>query len=124
MSSYDREILKPLKVIKVLFILYCLINLFLPTYAGYTLGYKGLYSYLSIIFVGVGVMGMHGYFNQVIPLPLILGVRVIQFLLRYLLKNDNQINIYIFIVLCLADVAICAYLFIDRFNYEYVERRD
>lgn len=121
LSSYDRKILFPLKVIKVCFIIYCILNLFLPTYAGFQLGLTKLFSWSAIILMFIGVMGMHGYFNQVFPLPFIVANRIVQFVTYYLRSSQSKLNIYVFIILLIADTAMSAYMLADRASYCYEE---
>lgn len=121
LTSYSKKILFPLKVIKVCFVIYCIINLFLPTYAGFQLGLTKLFGWTAIIFMFIGVMGMHGYFNQVFPLPFIAINRLLQFVTYYLRSSQSKLNLYVFIILLIADVAMSAYILADRASYYYKE---
>lgn len=121
LTSYSKKILFPLKVIKVCFVIYCILNLFLPTYAGFQLGLTKLFGWTAIIFMFIGVMGMHGYFNQVFPLPFIAINRLLQFVTYYLRSSQSKLNLYVFIILLIADVAMSAYILADRASYYYKE---
>lgn len=121
LTSYSKKILFPLKVIKVCFVIYCILNLFLPTYAGFKLGLTKIFGWTAIIFMFIGVMGMHGYFNQVFPLPFIAINRLLQFVTYYLRSSQSKLNLYVFIILLIADVAMSAYILADRASYYYKE---
>ena len=124
LTSYDKSILFPVKVSNVMFVLYVIINLFCPIYADSSMGYTKIFSYNSIICVLIGVMGVHGYFNQCVPILPLLLVRVFQFLLCNILKKMIDVNVIIFIIFCVIDIGYIAFFFIDRANYEYVCEED
>lgn len=121
LSSYDKNILFSVRISNVLFVFYTLLNLFCPTYSDSSMGYIKVFSYLSIIFMFIGVLGVHGYFNQIVPMLPVALVRVFQFVLCNVTKKLIDTNVIVFIILCLVDMAFCIFFFTDRANYEYIE---
>lgn len=123
-SSYDKRTLFPLTVIKILFVVYILFNLFIPTYMDMSLGYTKFYSFLAIGISAIGVLGMLGRLPQVVPLFPILIMRFVQFLFHFILDKSPKLNIWIFIFLCILDCTLCIYEMMDRASYYYDKVKD
>lgn len=121
LSSYERKILFPLKLGRVILILYAILNLFVPTYSGFVLGCTRIYAYLSIACAALGVVGMFGYFNQIVPVPAFAVIRLIQLFFHFIRHSSSKLNIWVYIALCIADVFLVGFLLADRAEYSYEE---
>lgn len=121
LSSYEKKILFPLQIANAVLVLYSILNLFVPTYAGTSLGCTRVYAYISIICAAVGVIGMHGYFNQIVPVPAFAVNRLVQLYFHFIRHSASKINIWVFIALCVADAFLVGFLLADRAEFIYEE---
>lgn len=120
LTVYEREVRSNLLTIKVLFVIYVLLNLFLPLYKDNSLAYHSIISYLAIIIAGIGCWAMFGHLNQWVPLfPLIL-LRIAEFIFKFIKPIGPPIYLFTLIILVIFDIMICAYMMIDRAQYYYV----
>ena len=69
LSSYDKEILAPLKIMKWMLGIYIAVNLFVPLYSPMRIGAVRFYNYLNIIF--------HFIFQQILKLINSFNIRII-----------------------------------------------
>lgn len=121
-SSYDKEIMMPLKIMKGLLIFYILFNMFLPTYSSGQLGCSKLYCYISILVMSLGVYAAHGHLGQIVPLLPLCVIKFIQFILEFI--YFKRLNIISFILLLFIDFMFCVYLMIDRGSFEYISESE
>lgn len=116
MNSYDKILLRPLKIMKILMAVYALFNIFLPLYNGMIIGYHKIYCYVFIIIMGSSIISAHGYIKQFVPLLPCILTRIIQFI-----ANKDTLILISFILLCSLDIGINVYLMMFRYRYEYIE---
>ena len=128
MNKYEKALLFNLKVIKVLFAINVIINLFTPVYSDGCLGIKSLLQWIIIIINFIGVIGSMGYFNQHIPTLEWGVVRIFQVLWHVFISSTGMNWVFFFIQL-LSDLLLTIMLFMDKSNFKYekvelVERND
>lgn len=120
-TSYDLKCLRPLKIMRMIFVVYVLVNLFLPLYSGYRLGVTKIYSFLSIASVGFCLLCAHGYFKQRVPLLPLTIIRLLQFFFTYIRDSEYKLNLLMFLIIIIFDIIITTDMMADRAKYEYIE---
>jgi hypothetical protein len=121
-NSYEKEILLPLKILSIMYGIYVIVNLSLPIYRPLSFGVTSIFSYISIVSVGIGVIGAHGYFGQPSPLLPCLLVRLVQFVITFLKPiGSKKLILVSFLLLLILDIVINIYILNDRSTYEYIE---
>lgn len=121
-NVYEKEILLPLKISKIMFVIYVALNLALPLYTDGAKGYQSIYSYLYCFFMLLGVLGMHGYFKPIAPLLPMMIVRIIQFALAYIYKPPMIIPLAI--IFALVDIGVNIFFMTDRAIYEQITEKE
>lgn len=122
MSSYDKYILSNLKFLKICYALYVLCQLLIPVGSSdgsIILGFSKVYSYILIIFMGIGILGAHGYMTMKVPVISVILIRVVEFIL-----NRNVVSILMFIILIGIDIFLIFSLFNFRERFEYIEEEE
>lgn len=122
MNKYERGILLNTFIMKVLYVILLLVNLFLPTI-------KNTYFHFSILQIVViitwffGLLGGLGYFNQYTPILPIGIIRIVEigYALLFKFKVTNWIAIGVFILI---DIIFIAFLLLDKASYAYVTEED
>lgn len=122
MNKYERGILLNTFIMKVLYVILLLVNLFLPTI-------KNTYFHFSILQIVViimwlfGLLGGLGYFNQYTPILSIGIIRIIEigYALLFKFKVTNWIAIGVFILI---DIIFTVFLLLDKASYAYVTEED
>ena len=123
LSYYDRQMRSPLHVCLGLYIGYVVWSLLVPLYDGWVLGYTSGFNYLAVVISGVGVYAMHGHFNQTVPLPVLLILRSVQFVVRFLLETDYKLNLISFASLVIIEVILSILEMVDRVTFVYVKEK-
>lgn len=122
LSSYDKEILAPLKIMKWMLGIYIAVNLFVPLYSPMRIGAVRFYNYLNIIFMIIGVVGAHGIFKQRVPALPVTLVRFVQFMLVFV--KAKELLLIPFIGLVAYDLLFIFYLMADRAKFCYEESEE
>lgn len=123
LSYYDRQMRSPLHICLFLYIGYVIWSLLVPLYDGWVLGYTSGFNYLAILVSGIGVYAMHGHFNQTVPLPVLLILRSVQFIVRFLLDTSYKLNLISFISLVICEVILAILEMIDRVTFVYIKEK-
>lgn len=121
-TVYEKEILLPLKISKILLVIYVLLNLAIPFYIDGSKGFQHVYSYLYCILMLLGVLGMHGWIKPIAPLLPMILIRIIQFCLAYVYKPPMIFPIAI--IFLLVDVGVNIFFMSDRAIYEQIEESE
>lgn len=123
LSTYDKEIILPLLVAKVMLFIYALVNIFTPVYQDYQFAFKSMLNFIPVILMCVGVYAMHGHFGQIVPLFPITILRLVQFFLQYMRESELKLVLPIFGIFILLDAFFIAFLMYDRVAYTYIEEK-
>lgn len=113
----------PLHICLGLYIGYVVWSLLVPLYDGWVLGCTSGFNYLAVVISGVGVYAMHGHFNQTVPLPVLLILRSVQFVVRFLLETDYKLNLISFASLVIIEVILSILEMVDRVTFVYVKEK-
>lgn len=122
LSSYDKEILAPLKIMKWMLGIHVVVNLFVPLYSPMRLGGGRFYNHLVITFMVIGVVGAHGIFKQRVPALPVSLVRFVQFMIVFV--KGKELLIIPFIGLVAYDLLFIFYLMADRAKFCYEESEE
>ena len=128
MNKYEKALLFNLKVIKILFVIDVLVNLFMPVYSNGDLGIKSLFQWIIVIINFVGVINAMGYMDQHVPTLEWGVVRILQVLWHVFISSTGMNWVFFFIML-ISDLLFMIMLFMDKSNFKYervdiVERDD
>ena len=122
MNKYERGILLNTFIMKVLYVILLLVNLFLPTIKNTYFHFSILQSVVIIMWL-FGLLGGLGYFNQYTPILPIGIIRIIEigYALLFKFKVTNWIAIGVFILI---DIIFTVFLLLDKASYAYVTEED
>lgn len=121
-NKFEKEFLRPLKIIKILFTVNILFNIFLPLYAPYSIWSGWQYKIPIIIFNIWGFMGGLHYNNSTTsPLLQVCLIRTLQGSVSFIAKTGNSMNWIVFAIQVIADFIFCFYLLYFHNKYKFIE---
>lgn len=122
-SEWDDFILKPLKIIKMVFVVYSLCVFLVPMYKGSSLGMDSFISFICWVVMLGGCLSCHGRLFDFLPLTFIAGIRTIQ-ICFYIFIKHGSINIWTTLIVLGVEFILNMLYISDKSSYTYIKEEE
>jgi len=122
-SEWDDFILKPLKIIKMVFVVYSLCVFLVPMYKGSSLGMDSFVSFICWVVMLGGCLSCHGRLFDFLPLTFIAGIRTIQ-ICFYIFIKHGSINIWTTLIVLGVEFILNMLYISDKSSYTYIKEEE
>lgn len=121
-KEWEDAILFPLKIMKILLIIYCCTALLLPIYKDTGFFIDSFSTVLAILVLSVGVLERYGRGFDISPIFTVTLVRVVHILVNFFFMK-HPINYIFYFLLIFIEIVLSVVILVDNTKYECVRER-
>lgn len=123
LNKYERELMFSTEMMKIVFVVIVILNMFSPMFKPFQLGFGSVFQYIVLLIHLYGLLnGLGLLYGQKVPILAIIVTRAIE-AAWYFYISGKEVHWIMFGIFVVVDLLFVTLLILDKGSYEYVKEK-